>query len=69
MISLDERNGSCNSFDHFSAKICIPNKTKKVNFKVFNILTKKNEAKTLIKHIPCDGECKFNNTACNSNQK
>ena len=34
-----------------------------------NILIKTNEAEMLIKHISCDFMCKFDSTACNSNQK
>ena len=49
MISLDKYNGSCNSVDGLSAKICVPNKTKSVNVKVFDMLRKINEDKTLIK--------------------
>ena len=33
------------------------------------MITKLNEAKTLIKCISCDCKCKFDNTKCNSNQK
>ena len=45
------------------------NKKKDINIKVFNIITNKNEAKTMIKHISCDSRCLFNNTTCDSNQK
>ena len=41
-------------------KICVPNKTKDVNVKVFNMITNKREAKTLRKHISCDCKCKCN---------
>ena len=41
----------------------------KTNVKVFNIITRINEPKTLIKHISCDCKCKFNSTTCNSNQR
>ena len=44
-------------------------KTKDINAKVFNIITNKNKAKTMTKHILCDCKCKFNSTTCNSNQK
>ena len=40
-----------------------------MNVKLFNKITNKNEAKTLVKHITCDCKCKFNSTTCNSNQK
>ena len=44
-------------------------KTKDINFKAFNMITNKNEAKTIPKRISCDCKCKFNSTTCNSNQK
>ena len=69
MISLDKCSGSCNSVDNLSPKICVPSKTKYLNVKVFNMITNKSEAKTMVKHISCDFKCKFNSTTCNSNQK
>ena len=33
------------------------------------MMTNKNEAKTIIKHISYDYRCKFESTTCNSNQK
>ena len=33
------------------------------------MITRINEARTLVKHISCDCKCKFNGMACNSNQK
>ena len=35
MISLKRCNGSFNAVNEFSTKICVPSKTKDVNFKVF----------------------------------
>ena len=32
-------------------------------------ITNKTEAKTMLKHISCDCECKFNSATCFSNQK
>ena len=54
MISLDKYSGSCNSVDGLSTKICIPNKTKDTNYKVFNVITNNTEAKKMIKHILCN---------------
>ena len=39
--------------------------TKDVNIKVFNMITRINEAKTLVKHISYDYKCKFENTVRN----
>ena len=69
MISLDKCNGSCNDIDDLSTKMCVPCETKGVNVKVFNMITKVYEAKTLIRDISCDCKCKFNSTRCNSNKK
>ena len=49
--------------------MCVLNKIKYVNVKVFDTITTVNEAKTLLKHLPCDCKCKFNSVTCNSNQK
>lgn len=38
VVSLDGCNGSCNTYDNLSAKICVLNKTEGVNVKVFNII-------------------------------
>ena len=70
MISLDKCNGNCNkAADDLFAKIYVSSKTKGVNVRVFNMMTRINEAKTLIKHLLNDCKCKFDSTACNSNQK
>ena len=60
MVSLDKCNGSCNVL---STKICVPKKTKDINVKAFNMITNKNEVKTMTKHIQyyyC--KCKLNST-------
>ena len=47
----------------------VPKKTKDTNVKAFNMITNKNETKTMAKHISCDFKWKFNSTTCNSNQR
>ena len=46
-----------------------PSKRKDVNAKVFNMIIKVCKAKTFIKHISWNCQCKFNIVTCNSNQK
>ena len=50
-----------------SPKTSVPKEM--VNVKVVNIVTNKNEAKTMTKHILYGSKYKFNSTTCNSNQK
>ena len=64
MISLDKCNGNCNAL---SPKICVPKQTKDINVKASNMITNKDEAKTMAKHISCNWKFKFNSTTCNSN--
>ena len=48
MTSLDKCSGSCNVL---SPKICVPEETKDINVKAFNMITNKNEVKAMAKHI------------------
>ena len=66
MISLDKCTGSCNAL---SPKVYVPKETKDVNVKAFTMITNKNEAKAMERHISCDCKCKIYCTTCNSNQK
>ena len=65
LTSLDKCNRSCNVLDDLSTKICVPSKTKDVNVKIFNTITRINQVKVLIKHVSWDCTCKFNNTKWN----
>ena len=57
MTNLGKCSGSCNCAENLSTKACVPNKTKSLNVKVFNMIANKNEAKSLVKHISCDCKC------------
>ena len=50
MVNLDRCNRTCNTLDDPSNRICVPNKTKDVNLSVFNIITRINQSKTILKH-------------------
>ena len=65
-ISVNKCTGSC---DVLSPKICVAKETKDLHFKAFSMITNKDEAKTMPKHISCDCKCKFNSTTYKSKQK
>ena len=69
LISLDKCNRINNAVQDISIKICVPSGTKDVHFKVFHMITRTNEAKTLVKYTLWDCKCKFKSTTCNSNQR
>ena len=60
IISLDKCNGSCNAINDLSMKISVPSKTKHVNVIVFNMITRRNKAKILVKYYSCYCKWKFN---------
>ena len=69
VVNLDRRNESCNMLNDTSSRICVINKIKVVNLRIFKMITGINESKTLTKHISYKCICKFDSRKCNSNQK
>ena len=65
MTNLGKCNISCNVIDYLSTKICVLGEIKETYVKVFNMISRINETKTLVKHISCDCKCKLNSTTCN----
>ena len=63
MVYLDNCDGTCDTLDDPSARICVLNKTEGVNLNVFNKIN------TLAKHISCDCKCKFDGRKCISNKR
>ena len=54
MVSLDRCEGTCNTLDYPSDRLCVPKKAEDVNLNVFKMITRMNEAKALTKHVSCD---------------
>ena len=71
MISLHKCNKRCDAVD-LSTKICVSSKTKNVVVKVFNMITRINEARTLIRRISCNAndwrKCISNSVTCSQNK-
>ena len=56
IISMKSYKGSCNTVEDPFDRICVPNKMRYVNIKVFYFIKARNELKTLTKHI--SSECR-----------
>ena len=67
-VSPNRRKESCNTLNDLSNRVCVPNNREDLNLCVLNIVTRKNESKTLTKHISCKCKCKLDDRKCNSNQ-
>ena len=66
IISWNKCNGICNVL---YPKTCVPKETRDINVKEVNMITNKDEAKAMTKHIPRDCKCKINSATRNSSQK
>ena len=49
-VSVNECGGSCNTIDDPYARVCVPNKIKNINSKVFNLMPEINETTFLVQH-------------------
>ena len=64
MVTLNRFNGSFNTFDDSSCRVCVPNKAEEVNVNVFNMITKIKKSKSLRKYISCICKCKVDEIKC-----
>ena len=48
------------------ARVCVPDKVKNINVKVFHPMLKVNETKLLVQHKLCECKCRLNESVCNS---
>ena len=64
-ISINRRDRSCNTVDDRFGRICLPNKIKDMNLKVFNTINGINQTK----NISCECNCNLDRRKCNSRQK
>ena len=67
-VKLDRCVESCNTLNDSSKKACISNKTKELNLRVFNMITKINKLITLTKHISWECKCRFDDRKYNADQ-
>ena len=49
--------------------ICVPNKVKNMNIRVFNLMSALNETRFLVQHESCECKCGLKESVCNSKQK
>ena len=67
-VKLHRCVGSCNTLNHFSNKVCVPNKTEDLILGMFNMITGINASKTVVKHTSCECKYRFDGRKCNSDQ-
>ena len=69
IISLDRSDASCNTAEYPFGRICVPNKMKNVNLKLFNMIRAMNESKPFVKQTSWERRCVLDGRKCKSKQK
>ena len=68
-IKVNRYNGNCNNINNAYSRVCIPNITKNVTVKVFNLISQQNKTKQIIFHKSCKCVCRLDPIICNNKQK
>ena len=67
-IKVNKCNGSCNNINEPYAKLSILDIIKKINVKVFNLMSRINETRQMIWHETCKYVCRLISSICNRRQ-
>ena len=59
-IKISKCSGNCNNINDPYANICVPDITKNLNGKVFDLMSRTNENKFIKWHGKCKCECRLN---------
>ena len=51
------------------AKLCVPDVSKNMNVKIFNLISRTNEARYMKWHETCKGKCRIDPSICNNKQR
>ena len=67
-IKVNKYNGSSNNINNPHIKLCIPDVIKKINVKVFNLMSRINETRQILWHETCKCVCRLSVAVCNTKQ-
>ena len=68
-IETSKCSGSCNNINYPYAKNCVSDIAKNLNVKLFNLMSRTNEARFIEWHEICKCECKFRENVSNIKQR
>ena len=67
-IKVNKCSRNCNNVNDPYVKLCIPDIIKKINVKVFNLMSRINETRKILWHETCKCVCKLSVAVCYSKQ-
>ena len=66
-VKINRCSGNCNSINDPYAKTCVPDIVE--NVKVFNLMSRSNESRSIKSHETCKCICRLNKIICNNKQR
>ena len=67
-IKTSKCSSSCKNINDPYAKLCVPDLVKTLNVKVFNLMSRTNEARHIKWHETCKCKCRLGAIVCNNKQ-
>ena len=68
-IKTSKCSSSCNKINNPYAKLCVADVVKNLNVKVFNLMSRTDEARQIEWHETCKCKCRLVGSVCNSKQR
>ena len=68
-VKVNKCSGNCNNINDPYARICVPDIVKNLNVKVFNLMSRTNETRSIKWHETCKCICRLNGIICNNKQR
>ena len=68
-IKLNRYDGNCNDITNPYSRVCVPDITKNVTLKIFDLMTLTNKTKQIIIHESCKCICRSDSIVCSNKQK
>ena len=68
-IKTSKCSGNCNNINNLYAKICVPHVIKDLNVKVFNLMSRTNETRSIKLHEKCKCKYRLDAIVCNHKQR
>ena len=68
-IKVNKCSGNCNNMNDPYSKICVPDVVKKINVKVFNLMSRINETRHIKWYETCKYKCRLDASVCNNKKR
>ena len=68
-VKVNKCSGNCNNINDPYARICVPDTVKNLNVKVFNLMSRTNETRSIKWHETCKCIYRLNKIICNNKQR